>query len=263
MKELTVEGLHNRLLAIAKEFDRICRKHDIPYYMLGGTMLGAVRHKGFIPWDDDMDFGVPRPYYDKLKGILENELPEYYELKTVENCDINFVDITKISDKRTLVKEMFKENCKDELGVNVDVFCLDYTNGNKSVFSRNRIITTLKKILDYKYSSLGLRPLHKDLLAVGVKVVMLPFGKRSIVNFIRKHLIREEGDYIANYYGAWALGEIVPKEWMGTPQAYKFEDTEFLGVADAHQYLSSLYGDYMQLPPEDKRHLHMEGTWEK
>ena len=261
MRKITAEELHKTLLDIAKEFDKICRKNDIPYYMLGGTMLGAVRHKGFIPWDDDMDFGVMRPDFERLKEALKAELPERYEAISMDNSDAVFYDILKVSDRRTLIKELFKGNCKDELGVNIDVFCLDYTNSNKSIFSRNWYITTLKKILDYKYSNLGLRPFHKDLLAVAVKVVMCPFSRESIVKYIREHLVKNNGDHVANFYGAWALGEIVPKEWMGTPKPYAFEDTELMGVADAHRYLTSLYGDYMELPPEDKRHIHIENMW--
>ena len=75
MKKMTLDEIHLTLLDIAKEFDRICVKHNIPYYMIGGTMLGAVRHKGFIPWDDDMDFGVPVEYYEELQRILDKELP--------------------------------------------------------------------------------------------------------------------------------------------------------------------------------------------
>ena len=78
MKRIGIDEIHARVLAIAKEFDKICTRHQIPYYMLGGTMLGAIRHKGFIPWDDDMDFGVPIAYYDQLEEILKEELPSNY-----------------------------------------------------------------------------------------------------------------------------------------------------------------------------------------
>ena len=74
MEKLGIEDVHKYVLAIAKEFDRICTEHHIPYYMVDGTMLGAVRHQGFIPWDDDMDFGVPIEYYKGPEEILENEL---------------------------------------------------------------------------------------------------------------------------------------------------------------------------------------------
>ena len=78
MRPIDIEEAHHILLDIAKAFTKVCDENNIPYYMLGGTMLGAVRHKGFIPWDDDMDFGVPREYYDLLINVLEKELPSPY-----------------------------------------------------------------------------------------------------------------------------------------------------------------------------------------
>ena len=80
MKNLSGVELHSVLLEIGKAFHNICGKNNIPYFMLGGTMLGAVRHKGIIPWDDDMDFGVPREYFDKLKKALCEELPSNMEI---------------------------------------------------------------------------------------------------------------------------------------------------------------------------------------
>lgn len=71
----TAEELHGILLAMAKTFHKICVEEDIPYYMVAGTMLGAKRHKGFIPWDDDMDFAIPRAYYEKAKNVLKTKLP--------------------------------------------------------------------------------------------------------------------------------------------------------------------------------------------
>ena len=260
MRKITAEELHKTLLDIAKEFDKICRKNDIPYYMLGGTMLGAVRHKGFIPWDDDMDFGVMRPDFERLKEALKAELPERYVMNTMDNCDMLFSDFIKISDNNTLIKELYKKHCKDELGVNIDVFPLDYTNGNKGLLSTNLRIYLLLKIQNNRFADIHPRALWKNVLAVLVKILFCATKRRSIINYINKHLKRE-GDYIANTYGAWGLKEIMPKEWMGTPKPYAFEDTELMGVEDAHRYLTSLYGDYMELPPEDKRHIHIENMW--
>ena len=106
MRQITdISEVHQILLGIAKEFDRICRENDIPYYMLGGTMLGAVRHKGFIPWDDDMDFGVPRPYYDRLVSVLESELLHPYRCCTYRNNQGVFAPFVKIDDYRTLADD--------------------------------------------------------------------------------------------------------------------------------------------------------------
>ena len=86
LRKIDLQECHQHLLQIALCFDIICTKHQIPYFMLGGTMLGAIRHKGFIPWDDDMDFGIPRPYFQKFIKIAQKELPDKYEILTRKNA---------------------------------------------------------------------------------------------------------------------------------------------------------------------------------
>ena len=99
-QELTLE-LHRRALALGKCFHSICEKNSIPYYMLGGSMLGAVRHKGFIPWDDDMDFGVEREYFNKLLQILNEQLPENYRLVSKDNVKGFYGGFVKLEDRQT------------------------------------------------------------------------------------------------------------------------------------------------------------------
>ena len=129
MKKIdNIEELHKILLDIAKYFHQICVDNDIPYYMLGGTMLGAVRHKGFIPWDDDMDFGVERKYFEKLETILEERVDSPYRLLTKYNSKIILNDFDKLEDSRTIVQDPSRSNINEVFGVNVDVFPLDITN---------------------------------------------------------------------------------------------------------------------------------------
>ena len=88
MKQLDIKGVQQRLLYIATIVDELCEKHGIPLYMISGTMLGAVRHKGFIPWDDDMDFAVPYQYYPELISMLNKELPEGLRCLTYDKSEI-------------------------------------------------------------------------------------------------------------------------------------------------------------------------------
>lgn len=257
MKSMTKEELQDVLLEIAKEFHRICTRNNIPYYMLGGTMLGAVRHKGFIPWDDDMDFGIPRKDFKRCLDILNKELPEKYEMLSIDcsKCILN--ECVKISDKHTLIHEFYKENCVNEFGVNIDLFPLDFTDDNLGLFSRNRMIDILHKIQQYRFLSVKQRPIHKKVVAFLVKIIFFPLGRKNMVNYIQRFLLLETGNCMANHCGAWGLKEIISNNVMGTPQLYSFEDTQFYGVQDADAYLKCLYGNYMQLPPKDKRHLHI------
>ena len=263
MREIkTAEELHRILLDLGKEFHRICVKHNIPYYMLGGTMLGTVRHKGFIPWDDDMDFGVPREHYKKLKEILNRELSSEYGILTVDNSDVLLVDIIKIQDKQTVINELYKENINEDFGINIDIFPLDIAVSPNSNI-KQKILSVLLSIQYYRFLSLKSRPFLKKMVAAVIKFSLFPLNKTTIIKLINKKLITNKGLYIANHYGAWGSRETVPSEVMGNPKLYKFESTQFYGVENAHEYLSSLYGDYMQLPPEGKRHIHITGMYRK
>lgn len=126
MERIGIEEVHNRVLAIAKEFDRICTFHGIPYYMIGGTMLGAIRHKGFIPWDDDMDFGVPIEHYQELIDILEKELAYPYRCCTYKNHPAVLFNYFKIEDLSTCIDDVAIDlPLHQKLGLNIDIFPLN------------------------------------------------------------------------------------------------------------------------------------------
>lgn len=252
----SLEEEHKILLEIAKEFHRVCVKHNIPYYMLGGTMLGAVRHGGFIPWDDDMDFGIPRRYFSEFFKIAEKEFPSHLRISTVYNSRRITGGFAKIDDTRTyMVRSLFRgEDMK--IGVNIDVFPIDYADNDFSRYSKNRIISRLLQIQAYRLLSLQDRPLPKKVVALFIKAVLSPLRRGAIIDFIVKHLIVDDGPNMANHFGAWSIKEIVPREVMGTPTPYRFENIELYGVEDADRYLKSLYKDWHQLPPDGKRKIH-------
>ena len=135
MRRITdISEIHKIILDIAAVFHDICIRHRIPYYMLGGTMLGTVRHGGFIPWDDDMDFGVPRVFFDKLVKILKDELPQH--LVCLTHLDDYGIpnEIIKVSDMRTVVEENNKEHISKKMGLFIDIFPLDYSNNVSKIF---------------------------------------------------------------------------------------------------------------------------------
>ena len=147
MKEIdNIEVIHTILLETAKVFHSICMDNKIPYFMLGGTMLGAIRHKGFIPWDDDMDFGVPRPYYNQLLQILERELPYPYRCCTYKNHQGVFAAFIKIDDSRTVAKDpRVRLPIKDQIGVNIDVFPLDYCQKDDRILKKIHMWETVHR----------------------------------------------------------------------------------------------------------------------
>lgn len=264
MKKIeSIEELQALLLEIGMEFHRICVKNNIPYYMLGGTQLGASRHKGFIPWDDDMDFGIPRDQYERFLSIAQKELASQYTLRTIDNSSYIFNGMAKIELNTTVIKEQFAADNNDSIGVFIDVFPLDNTNNDFRLFSKNRLIPLTGRFAGYRFMTLRNRPIQKRLIAVIVKCILAPMTPKGYMRFVNNHLITKDGDFIANHFGAWEIKETMPKEIFGEPKLYHFESTAFYGVSDSESYLTHLYGDWRQLPPEEKRKTHVVNMYYK
>lgn len=254
IKELTFEELHHHLLEIAKAFDAVCRKNNIPYYMLGGTMLGAIRHKGFIPWDDDMDFGVPRKYFDTLIEIFERDLPSKYKCRTIYNSRNITLPFYKIEDTTTKCQNnQYYGKIQDFFGLNIDIFPLD------SCDPHNHDVKNLLWLVD-KYAGIYTRAANDSKKKEFIKRIIrffIPFSKKTIYNYIeRKAHALSPGNYLGNLYGRWKEKEIIPTEWYGNNSYYSFEDSYFQGFVEYDKYLTRLYESYMELPPEEKRTTH-------
>ena len=259
MEKIGLKEVQRHLLEIAKEFDRICTKHNIPYYMLYGTMLGAIRHKGFIPWDDDMDFGVPIEYYRELTDILNKELNEPYRCCTYENDPASVLVFIKIEDHSTvMMKETLRVPVEKQMGVNIDVFPLNRCNLNDKEPERIKRMTKLLggAFTNSKHNTGVVRRISKAFLrvALGGKPVYL---QRRIERLMYKV---NDGDRIGFILGA-GTRNTVPKEWYGEGKRYPFEDATFVGPVNAHEYLSHIFGDYMKLPPESERPSHAENVY--
>ena len=258
-KDIDTKEIHTILLNIAKEFHRICIKHDIPYYMIGGTMLGAIRHKGFIPWDDDMDFGIPREHYDKFIQIASKELTNYYQLHTIDNSAYALMGISKIADMRTRIQEEYAPKTKESIGINIDIFPLDETNSKITFFSKNKIIellVKLQKILFIDYNSRQGIPRNIAFILQELIKISPKKNVKLINDLIRKKSKSATNSMWANYFGAYGCKEIISKNIFGQPTLYQFEDTSFYGVNDYKSYLKQLYSKYWILPPEGKRRIH-------
>ena len=262
MRAVSIDELHELLLAMAQEMHSILTKHSIPYYMLGGSQLGAVRHKDIIPWDDDMDFGVPRQYFDKAIKVLSQEFPERYKIHSTYDSPRMLGDLCKIEDTTTLIQETgWKSHLKDEMGVFIDIFPLDYSNGKYGFFSRDHIIDSLLGIQKYRFFSIKPRPFVKKIIALFIKFIFCWMNRKFVTSFIRNFMLKKSGTHYANYYGAWGRKETVAISAFGEPTLYKMNKIELFGVQDYDTYLKSLYKNYMELPPVEKRKAHIAGMF--
>ena len=261
MKQIEdINEVHRILLGIATAFHQICTRHGIPYCMLGGTMLGAVRHKGFIPWDDDMDFAVPREYYEKLTELLELELPQEYRALTYMNCEQIKYPFIKIEDRRTCIDDKSLDcPLEKKIGLNIDIFPLDHCDKNSWRMKRIFFISAFQTLFFVE------SPTYSKPLALIKKICQCftPKDKYIIIKRIDKAM-QNAGDagYLGNLIGRWREKETFKAEIYQNLADYSFENVTFRGPKDYETYLTQMYGDYMQLPPESVRQVHViEGVY--
>lgn len=263
------ENLSSIQLAVLdnlKLFDKICRENGLRYFAAGGTALGTVRHQGFVPWDDDADIAMPRADYEKLKEV---KLPEGIVLKNridTLQCAIFMNTHKKI---RSEIRED-AHNTEFEY-VSVDVHPMDGAPSNKfkraihtylwlyylmmarisdidKVVERNSVLKKNRKkweaaMIKIAYSLRNVFPVNQEK------------AKTRFCNHIRKYDY-DESDYVACYVGRYRKKEVVPKEAFGNGKDAPFEDMMIMAGEHPEIYLSSIYGDFMTLPPDSQRECH-------
>lgn len=256
MSDYAVRPLQLRILAILDAFHNVCVREGLGYYLVDGTLLGAVRHKGFIPWDDDLDIAMPRDDYEKLILHAREWLPAPLEFVCQELDPAYPLQFGKIQDSSTTLIE--RPHLFYLGGIYIDVFPID--GAPDSGFLRrmhNARYQFLRKALyfacrdPYRH---GKGP--SSWFPLAVRRLMPPA-------WLQKRIKREMTRYpladsrLAGINLNDGLRAMLPKDSvLGKPVPVEFEGKEYWGMADNHAYLSSLFGDYMQLPPEDKRHVH-------
>lgn len=246
--------LQRKIIGNLEAIDQVCREHGLRYYLWAGTMLGAVRHKGFIPWDDDMDICMPRPDYEQLIAHWREWLPEPYEVIAPETDPTYPYPFAKIEDASTTVLE--RPDFKFLEGVYIDVFPIDGAPADeeerKSHFKRYKVWRHLLFIRGrdpFKHGH-GPRSWFPWLLHKAWSLAEL---QEKVKEYMTKYPY-DESEYVCDYDDG--LKGVIEKRLLGTPQTYPFEDKQFLGVEHYDEYLSNKYGDYMQLPPKEKQIQH-------
>jgi lipopolysaccharide cholinephosphotransferase len=258
-----LKNLQSAELKLAISFSEFCKKNNLRYYMIGGTLLGAVRHKGFIPWDDDMDFGMPREDYEKMKKLLLSKGNYKMEVQSYSvNPKYKYAFVKIVDNSIDLLIETGIE--KQIVPAWIDIFPIDYVPNNFLVKKLHllsllwtRALISLNNIdrIDFTKKERPLR--EKVLMWIGKKIQFSKFlNLNKLYEKLNKKLMRfneEDGDLWLNIMGSYKDKEIFSKEVFGKGILYSFEDTAFFGPEKGNEYLTKLYGDYMT-PPQDKNH---------
>lgn len=253
--------LQIRLLDMLQWFDGYCRDNNLRYYVLGGTMLGAARHKGFIPWDDDIDVGLPRKDYETLSELMKGLQFEKYEIETVFSNDKAFCyPYSKIYDTETTLVENTGKYLRR--GIFLDIFPLDGAGNNEQECKKNyspirrKYNFYLSRVCAFKAN----RTWYKNLAIETAKLIPeCLINNRTLrikLDSMCKSRDFDKEKWVANYFGNWGFREVMPKRIFGNPTEYQFENLKVFGPEQYDEYLTHVYGNWKQLPPKEKRVTH-------
>ena len=244
----------------------ICEKNHLRYYLIGGSLLGAMRHRGFIPWDDDIDVGLPRPDYNRFVQIAKDYLPAHMDIRTMTSDPNYKCYFTRLINNK---KKIYWDHGQYTavIGVWMDVFPLDGLPENPLLRKLQVFRVKLNKALykftqiDYVSTNRTNRPISERVLIRFAQLTRI--GKLMNADKRLKKLDRalqrydyDTSAYAWNFSGCYGKREIVPHIQLGGSRTAEFEGLQASIPEAAEDYLTSIYGDYMKLPPEDQRKSH-------
>lgn len=253
MKKIGLEEIKERELKLLLQFSRFCDENNLRYVLAGGTLLGAVRHKGFIPWDDDIDVMMPRTDYEKFFSMCTKDF-SCIELGMGNTC----FPFGKILDDSILIVDQYsnENHC-----LWMDVFPID---GLPSSSSKNKLRFFAIKIIKKFWTAAQTNPdIGSTVINQKMKKLISPIAKRiggeriaRLITSYSKKYDFETSQYIGGIVWGYGPQERMPKrEWLERVKV-EFEGHKFWAPGCWDLYLRSLYGDYMKLPPEEKRITH-------
>lgn len=254
--------LHRCELLIVNEIKRLCEENGIKYFMIAGTLLGAVRHKGFIPWDDDMDIGMLREDYERFISIAETDLDSRFFLQTTEtdaSYGLNFAKL--LLEDTSFVENSAANNAKN--GIFVDIFPFDAVPDTAEETAKHKKRTYfLRRLLLAKqnYRVCGKNEYVKRLVYAGLKFISLFYSREKLCKMLDSECRRYNDsnkmpERIVNIGGAYGYDkETIRREWVDSTVELPFEEFTFTAPVSYKAYLEYFYGDYMTPPPEEKRY---------
>ena len=261
MKKLTVTEIREVQMKIMDVIHEFCIENDIKYSLSDGTLIGAVRHKGYIPWDDDIDIYMLREDYERFEKLYPNVLKDNYVLSSMYRDDKWHLTFAKVWDNRTLTDISSKNT--QSYGVFVDIFPIDDVPNNlcewkkymRSMKLRNKILTNRFRRLSKQ------RTFFNNIGIIAIKLFTFWMSSKKVLalmdSYAQKYNNKGYHYCYENSYGP-CLKSPFPKDLFNKLSYYQFENRKYLAFEDANQYLTLSYGDYMKLPPEKDRVHHEE-----
>ena len=259
--ELTLEEIQQAELAMLDDFVRFCDSHGLRYSLVGGTLLGAVRHGGFIPWDDDIDVAMPRPDYDTFVSLAE-EVRRQTGLvaKGVCGCSLRCAPLCKLSNESIIVSPAME---KEECALWIDIMPFDgLPDGPTDVARRFRKAKIIRGILLACNTKPGV---GRSRFGRAARAIIRPMGRSQVwrdawaarLNRLGKAVEYDSSTCVGVLtWGMYGTGECFPKAGLDTMTQVTFEGRRFAAMSCWDEYLTGIYGDYRQLPPREQRVNH-------
>ena len=262
MKLLDFEDVKEIQLNILQNVHDFCMENDIIYFLDSGTLIGAIRHDGYIPWDDDIDICMTRNQYREFAAKF-NKSSSRYKLVNHDNNPAYPYEFAKIVDTETVLIENVSNPYK--LGINIDLFILDKVPNDEKILnkidSQIKLLNIFLQMKYFKVSSIGKsNRVFKIIATPFIYFIRLFYSVNFIIEKMLKiHSLYENCD--SDYY-AWTSNRFFDKkmifksEWFDEILVHKFENREFYIPVGYDEYLRTVYGDYLELPPENQRVTH-------
>lgn len=254
-----------KLLQTFKAFISFCNSHGLEYYCCGGTAIGAIRHKGIIPWDDDIDVFMQRKDFEKLFALKKEAEEKGYGIASIKDGS-NYNLPMKFYDLNTTLWEV--KEIPFLSGVFIDVFPIDKTSDNRELFlkkyTKRRRLELLYQLSYSKYTIGGLwkyyqygniKALKKGLLSIFIPNIMQNFFRKKLLK-IDINYANDNGPQLISPYGDYWGKEYLDYNWFRSSFLTPFEDFEVNLAEGTREYLAQVYGDYMKLPPKEKQVTH-------
>jgi len=257
---LSVKDIQGVLLRIMKYVHAFCVENGIKYSLDGGTLIGAIRHKGFIPWDDDIDIAIPRPYYDKFVKTFNDS--DEYKLFTPERGN-SYINYARVCDVKSTIGDFKTPWTKEDVGVWIDVFPIDGEAEDEKVWKKE-----VHRLIQYRNLMFFSRLPHcKFKKKASVLENFNVFWKKVLLFWLPTDLINKRSIKLQSSHDFWTssyCGQMaflnmwvkkrMPREWYDCEYVLQpFEDADFYITSESDKVLKSLYGNYMELPPEENR----------